>query len=118
MIFLTMTPNGPNGTCRRVGASVILAFSLMFMMAKRRFRSVGAPAGSGLLLWTLPARTRCRYAEAGYRRAAGHAGQWLTARDFEISFRENLRRVYSYRKQVLAIFDGLISNEQMRPRLQ
>jgi hypothetical protein len=44
--------------------------------------------------------------------------KWLTAHDFEVSFRENLRRVYSYRKQVLAIFDGLISNEQMRPRLQ
>ena len=44
--------------------------------------------------------------------------KWLTAHDFEVSFRENLRRVYSYRKQELAIFDGLISNEQMRPRLQ
>ena len=44
--------------------------------------------------------------------------KWLTARDFEISIRENLRRVYTYRKQVLAIFDGLIYNEQMRPRLQ
>jgi len=44
--------------------------------------------------------------------------KWLQARDFELSFRENLRRVYAYRKQVLAIFDGLISNEQMRPRLQ
>ena len=44
--------------------------------------------------------------------------KWLKARDFEESFRENLQRVYAYRKQVLAIFDGLISNEQMRPRLQ
>ena len=34
------------------------------------------------------------------------------------NFRENLHRVYAYRKQVLAIFDGLISNEAMRPRLQ
>jgi len=33
----------------------------------------------------------------------GHAGQVVLARDFEISFRENLRRVYAYRKQVLAI---------------
>ncbi|MGA9624957.1 MAG: hypothetical protein WBL65_02135 [Bryobacteraceae bacterium] len=48
----------------------------------------------------------------------GMLDKWLTAHDFEVSFRENLRRVYSYRKQVLAIFDGLISNEQMRPRLQ
>jgi hypothetical protein len=44
--------------------------------------------------------------------------KWLKARDFEESFRENLQRVYSYRKQVLAIFDGLILNEQNRPRLQ
>jgi len=44
--------------------------------------------------------------------------KWLKARDFEPPFRESLQRVYSYRKQVLAIFDGLISNEQMRPRVQ
>ena len=44
--------------------------------------------------------------------------KWLKARDFEQSFRESLQRVYSYRKQVLAIFDGLVWNEQKRPRLQ
>ncbi len=44
--------------------------------------------------------------------------KWMRARDFEHSFRENLQRIYSYRKQVLAIFDGLVSNEAMRPRLQ
>lgn len=44
--------------------------------------------------------------------------KWMRARDFEASFRENLQRVYAYRKQVLAIFDGLISNDAMRPRLQ
>jgi hypothetical protein len=44
--------------------------------------------------------------------------KWMRAHDFEASFRENLRRVYTYRKQVLAIFDGLISNEQLQPRLQ
>ncbi len=44
--------------------------------------------------------------------------KWMRAHDFESSFRENLQRVYAYRKQVLAIFDGLISNEQLRPRLQ
>ena len=44
--------------------------------------------------------------------------KWMRAHDFEASFRENLHRVYSYRKQVLAIFDGLISNEQPQPRLQ
>ena len=44
--------------------------------------------------------------------------KWMKAHDFEASFRENLRRVYSYRKQVLAIYDGLVLNEQNSPRLQ
>jgi len=42
--------------------------------------------------------------------------KWMKAHDFEASFRENLQHVYTYRKQVLAIFDGLVSNEQMQPR--
>ena len=44
--------------------------------------------------------------------------KWMKARDFEAAFRDNLQRVYTYRKQVLAIFDGLVSNEQLRTRLQ
>ena len=44
--------------------------------------------------------------------------KWMKANDFEPLFRDNLKRVYEYRKQVLAIFDGLVSNEQLRPRLQ
>ena len=44
--------------------------------------------------------------------------KWLKAHDFEEPFRESLQRVYVYRKQVLAIFDGLIWNEQRRPQLQ
>ncbi|HEV3197627.1 MAG TPA: hypothetical protein VGZ73_06955 [Bryobacteraceae bacterium] len=44
--------------------------------------------------------------------------KWMKAHDFEVCFRENLQRVYTYRKQVLAIFDGLVSNEHMHPRLQ
>jgi len=44
--------------------------------------------------------------------------KWLKARDFEPPFRESLQRVYTYRKQVLAIFDGLVWNEQRRPQLQ
>ncbi len=44
--------------------------------------------------------------------------KWLKAPDFETSFRENLQRVYAYRKQVLAIFDGLVLNEQNHIRLQ
>src|ERR1041385_4447089 len=41
--------------------------------------------------------------------------KWLKAPDFEVTFRESLQRVYTYRKQVLAIFDGLVLNEQNRP---
>ena len=44
--------------------------------------------------------------------------KWLKAADFETSFRDNLQKVYTYRKQVLAIFEGLVLNEQNRPRLQ
>jgi hypothetical protein len=44
--------------------------------------------------------------------------KWMRARDFEHSFRESLRRLYQYRKQVLAIFDELVLREQSRPRLQ
>lgn len=44
--------------------------------------------------------------------------KWQKAPDFEASFRENLQRVYAYRKQVLAIFDGLVLNEQNHLRLQ
>jgi hypothetical protein len=44
--------------------------------------------------------------------------KWMRAQDFEAAFRENLQRVYTYRKQVLAIFDGLVLNEQNRPRVQ
>ena len=44
--------------------------------------------------------------------------KWMKAHDFDLGFRDNLRRVCAYRKQVLAIFDGLILNEQNRPRLQ
>jgi hypothetical protein len=44
--------------------------------------------------------------------------KWLKAPDFETSFRENLQRVFTYRKQVLAIFEGLVLNEQNHIRLQ
>ena len=44
--------------------------------------------------------------------------KWMRAQDFEAGFRDNLQRIYTYRKQVLAIFDGLILNEQNRIQLQ
>lgn len=44
--------------------------------------------------------------------------KWMTSNRFEPSFRENLQRLYRYRKQVLAIFEELISSERSRARLQ
>ncbi|PYT18780.1 MAG: hypothetical protein DMG59_02910 [Acidobacteria bacterium] len=35
----------------------------------------------------------------------------------EMAVRENLRRVYYYRKQVLAIFDELVNRERVRERV-
>jgi hypothetical protein len=42
--------------------------------------------------------------------------KWMKAPDFEATFRENLRRL-CVRKQVLAIFDGLVLNEHGRLRI-
>ena len=44
--------------------------------------------------------------------------KWMHPRRYEPGFRESLRRVYFYRKQVLAIFDELVTNERNRARLQ
>lgn len=48
----------------------------------------------------------------------GVAEKWVKAKDFQGSFRSDLDRVYQYRKRVLAIFDGLVSNEQSQFHLQ
>jgi hypothetical protein len=39
------------------------------------------------------------------------ADKWVRAKDFTGAFRHDLDRVYQYRKQVLAIFDCLVSNQ-------
>ena len=44
--------------------------------------------------------------------------KWMRPRRYEPGFRENLRRLYTYRKQVLAIFDELVTNERVKARLQ
>lgn len=44
--------------------------------------------------------------------------KWMRPLRHEPGFRENLRRVYCYRKQVLAIFDELVTNERHRARVQ
>ena len=44
--------------------------------------------------------------------------KWMRSRDFESSFRHSLQQMYNYRKQVLAIFDALISEQGGASRLQ
>lgn len=44
--------------------------------------------------------------------------KWLNTPRFEPGFRDNLKRVYQYRKQVLAIFEELVGSEKNRARLQ
>ena len=44
--------------------------------------------------------------------------KWMRARYYDPPFREDLRRVYSYRKLVLANFDELVFNERRGNRLQ
>jgi hypothetical protein len=36
----------------------------------------------------------------------------------ETNFRDNLERIYQYRKQVLAVFEELVTSERHRDRLQ
>ncbi len=43
--------------------------------------------------------------------------KWLGTRQYADNFRDNLKRIYTYRKQVLAIFDELVMNERNRQRI-
>jgi hypothetical protein len=43
--------------------------------------------------------------------------KWLQPARYEGNFRDSLRRMYAYRKQVLAIFDQLVMKEQGRARV-
>ena len=43
--------------------------------------------------------------------------KWLNARRYETGFRNSLKRVYQYRKQVLAIFDELVTRERIKERV-
>jgi len=44
--------------------------------------------------------------------------KWQKSTVYESPFRENLERLYRYRKQVLAIFEELVSSERVRARVQ
>ena len=38
--------------------------------------------------------------------------KWMNAREYDQRFRNDLRRMYQYRKQVLAIFESLVTSEK------
>lgn len=40
--------------------------------------------------------------------------KWMRTQEYGADFREQLRKVYIYRKQVLAIFDSLVTSAQSR----
>jgi len=44
--------------------------------------------------------------------------KWMRSSDFDPPFRQSLRRLYDYRKQVLAIFDALIATQTIASRPQ
>jgi hypothetical protein len=43
--------------------------------------------------------------------------KWLQPRRYETDFRDSLRKMYAYRKKVLAIFDELVLKEKYRIRI-
>ena len=43
--------------------------------------------------------------------------KWLQPQRYEESFRDSLRRMYTYRKKVLAIFDELVFKEKYKARV-
>ena len=44
--------------------------------------------------------------------------KWMRAREWDDKFREEARRMYAYRKQVLAIFDSLVTSQSAAERWQ
>jgi hypothetical protein len=44
--------------------------------------------------------------------------KWMRSPQYEPAFRRTLRRIYRYRKQVLAIFDELVGSDRQRAPLQ
>jgi hypothetical protein len=44
--------------------------------------------------------------------------KWMTREAYGDDFRHAVRRIYTFRKQVLAVFDELVDREKLRVRLQ
>lgn len=44
--------------------------------------------------------------------------KWLSHPHYDGAFRDNVKRVYYFRKQVLAVFDELVDQERLKFRFQ
>ncbi len=44
--------------------------------------------------------------------------KWLSHPHYDGAFRESVRRIYYFRRQVLAVFDELVDQERLKARLQ
>lgn len=44
--------------------------------------------------------------------------KWMRGKQYEDHFKDNLKRLYQYRKQVLAIFNELVHNERGRAKFK
>lgn len=44
--------------------------------------------------------------------------RWMTREAYGDDFRHAVRRIYTFRRQVLAVFDELVDREKLRARLQ
>ncbi|MBI4891475.1 MAG: hypothetical protein HY821_12685 [Acidobacteria bacterium] len=44
--------------------------------------------------------------------------KWLAHPHYDGAFRENVKRVYHFRRKVLAVFDELVDQERLKARLQ
>lgn len=44
--------------------------------------------------------------------------KWLSHPHYDGEFRENVKRIYYFRRQVLAVFDELVDRERIRERCQ
>lgn len=42
--------------------------------------------------------------------------KWLSHPGYDIAFRDNVKRVYEFRRKVLAVFDELVDGERIRSR--
>src|SRR5579863_6719441 len=109
----------PFRTCPGLEATGILSFRwLVFMMARDDFDPL-APQREAAFFYGLFLRGHSVDAlrqDIDVPRVI--IDKWVKAKDFQGAFRADLDRVYQYRKRVLAIFDGLVSNEQTHFHLQ